>query len=70
MDTRSRVDHVVSNAVQICIPGCRRVSSLAGLSKVLQTSPQCRKARQAFQAYIVLAPLTGILVIALTINEG
>lgn len=34
---------------------------MAGLSKVLLTSPQCRKARQAFQAYMVLAPLTGIL---------
>lgn len=39
---------------------------MAGLSKGLQTSPQCRKARQAFHAEIALVRLTGILVIALT----
>lgn len=72
IEEAEQIDHVVSNTVQICIPDYRRVSSLAGLSKVLPlpTSPQCRKARQAFQAYMVLAPLTGILVIVLTTNEG
>lgn len=54
IEEAEQIDHVVSNAVQICIPDYRRVSSLAGLSKVLPTSPQCRKARQAFQAYTVL----------------
>lgn len=71
VERRNRVemDFIVSNTVQIRVPDYSRLFCLAGLSKVLQIPPKCRKARQAFHAEIALAPLTGISVIALTVLE-